>query len=101
MNEEETRLTYDIAKQKLTLDCSKSGKQEDGIRHAALDANGLLTLRMFIDRSSIEVFANDGQVTMTSRMYPKEERVGFELFTTNNDVKIKDLTYWTLKDIWK
>lgn len=101
MNGEETRLTYDIAQQKLTLDCTKSGKQEDGIRHSALNTNGLLTLRIFIDRSSIEVFANHGQVTMTSRMYPKEERVGFELFTTNNDVKIKDLTYWTLKDIWK
>jgi beta-fructofuranosidase len=101
VNEEETRLTYHINQQKLTLDCTQSGKKEDGVRHAALKANGLLTLRIFIDRSSIEVFANDGQVTMTSRIYPKEERLGVEIFTKNDDVKIKDLTYWTLKDTWK
>jgi beta-fructofuranosidase len=101
VNEEETRLTYHIDEQKLTLDCSQSGKENDGVRHAALEANGLLTLRIFIDRSSIEVFANDGQVTMTSRIYPKEERLGVEIFTKNDEVKIKDLTYWKLKDIWK
>lgn len=105
LNDEETVLTYHLAQQKLILDCSKTGKVEDGIRKATLEANDLLTLRIFIDRSSIEVFANNGQATMTSRIYPREERLGVELFARNGDnnseVLVKELTYWNLKDVWK
>ena len=66
-----------------------------------LEANQVLSLRVFIDRSSIEVFANDGQVTMTSRIYPKEERLGIELLAENGDAQVMEFTCWNLKDIWK
>jgi beta-fructofuranosidase len=38
---------------------------------------------------------------MTSRIYPAEDRLGIEVFADVEDVKIKELTYWKLKDIWK
>ncbi len=101
VNQEETVLTYHLDKQQLTLDCSKSGKVEDGVRNTILETNKELSLRVFIDRSSIEIFANDGQTTMTSRIYPNEDRLGIELFTENGDVQVKEITYWNLKDIWK
>jgi beta-fructofuranosidase len=37
---------------------------------------------------------------MTSRIYPKESRLGIELFTEGGNVIVKELTYWNLKDIW-
>lgn len=98
IREEETVLTYDYTTKKLILDCSKSGKTEDGIRTATLHVEHELTLQLFIDRSSIEVFANHGLATMTSRIYPTEERLGFEVTAGAN---VKELTYWTLNDIWK
>lgn len=101
VEEEETTVKYSLTKQKLTLDCSKSGKAGDGVRNARLETNEKLTLRVFIDRSSIEVFANYGEATMTSRIYPKEERLGIELFSEKGDVRIEEFTFWTLKDIWK
>ncbi|MFP7737244.1 glycoside hydrolase family 32 protein [Priestia aryabhattai] len=101
INKEETVLTYHLDKHKLTIDCSKSGKVEDGVRNAILRTNKELSLRIFIDRSSIEVFANEGQATMTSRIYPTEDRLGIEVFADVGDVRIKELTYWKLKDIWK
>ncbi|SFH56580.1 beta-fructofuranosidase [Priestia megaterium] len=101
INQEETVLTYYLDKQTLKLDCSKSGKVEDGVRNTILRANQELSLRIFLDRSSIEVFANEGQATMTSRIYPTEDRLGIEVFADVEDVKIKELTYWKLKDIWK
>ncbi|MCI4060723.1 GH32 C-terminal domain-containing protein, partial [Bacillus cereus] len=61
LEEEETAIKYSIIDQKLSLDCSKMGKSRDSVRNAPLDANGKLTLRIFIDRSSIEVFANHGE----------------------------------------
>lgn len=101
LNQEETTLMYQIENQKLILDCSKSGKEENGVRCTILESNQLLSLRIFIDRSSIEVFANDGQSTMTSRIYPKEERLGIELFSESGNGQVIDFTYWSLKDTWK
>ncbi|ALC83549.1 MULTISPECIES: glycoside hydrolase family 32 protein [Bacillus] len=99
--QEETVLTYNTSNQKLILDCTKSGKPEDGVRSVTTEANGELVLRVFIDRSSIEVFTNNGQATLTSRIYPNESRTGIELFSEKGDVTVKELTYWTLKDIWE
>lgn len=58
--------TYDAALGRLTLD--RGG--EDGVR--AYDCGKLekLDLHIYIDRSSLEVFVNDGLATFTSRMYP-------------------------------
>ncbi len=99
INNEGTLMCYNLNEQKLVLDCTHSGK-EDGVRKVALQAGETLALRIFVDRSSIEVFANEGQATMTSRIYPKETRLGIELFTEGGDVIVKELTYWNLKDIW-
>lgn len=101
LDEEELVLTYNLTDKKLTLDCTKMGKEKDGVRRVRLDANGKLALRIFIDRSSIEVFANHGETTMTSRIYPNEGRLGIELFSEKGAVKVEEFTYWTLKDIWK
>lgn len=101
VDQEEILVKYQIENQKLILDSSKSGKEEDGVRCTTLEANELLSLRLFVDRSSIEVFANNGQATMTSRIYPRENRLGIELFTENGDAEVINFTYWNLKDIWK
>lgn len=100
-NGEAVSITYLIKEQKLILDCSHIGKEADGIRTTSLEASGRLSLRVFLDRSSIEVFANEGQATMSSRIYPKEERLGIELFAEDGQAHVSSLTSWTLKDIWK
>lgn len=38
---------------------------------------------------------------MTSRIYPKEGRLGIELFSEKGDARVEEFTYWVLKDIWK
>ncbi|AZB41833.1 glycoside hydrolase family 32 protein [Bacillus sp. FJAT-42376] len=99
-NGEHASVSYDAELGQLTLDVSKCGKKKDGIRRVSLKNTGLLTLRIYLDRSSIEVFANDGEATMTSRIYPESKRQGIE-FTADADLSIKECTYWKLKDIWK
>lgn len=101
LNEEETVLEYQIANQMLTLDCTKSGKKEDGVRRATIEDTNKLSVRVFIDRSSIEIFANNGEVTMTSRIYPTEKRLGIELLSEKGTTEVDNFTFWTLKDIWK
>lgn len=101
INEEEKVLAYNLDNQKLTLDCSKCGKEKDGIRNTVLEKNHQLSLHVFLDRSSIEVFVNNGQATMSSRIYPREERLGIELFTDDGSVEVEEFTYWILEDVWE
>ena len=35
--------------------------------------NGLFHLRIFIDRSSVEIFVNEGDAVFSSRVFPTEE----------------------------
>ncbi|OWA35442.1 sucrose-6-phosphate hydrolase [Saccharibacillus sp. O16] len=97
---EETVILYDIVQEKLTLDASGSGKPQDGIRTAPLPRNERLTLRIFVDRSSVEVFANDGLATLTSRIYPSGSPAALELTTVGGEVAVKEWSYWSLKDVW-
>uniref|UniRef100_A0A914D868 beta-fructofuranosidase n=1 Tax=Acrobeloides nanus TaxID=290746 RepID=A0A914D868_9BILA len=57
------RLYYDKQTGKLVLERTKDVRQVD------MGSIMQLNLRIFLDQSSIEVFANDGNVTMSSRYY--------------------------------
>lgn len=83
-NGEEYVLTYDQKAMTLSADRSKSGltgfnsnftkagKRNDGLIVAPLH-NKLTSLRIFIDRSSVEVFGNNGEVCVTNLVFPKSE----------------------------
>jgi fructan beta-fructosidase len=53
-----------------------------GAVHAApVDtSSGRVRLRVFVDRSSVEVFVNDGEATITDRIFPEPGQVGIEPF---------------------
>ena len=53
--------------------------------------NGLTKLDIFIDRSSVEYFANDGEATFTAHSYPTAEEFHY---AASGDVSVK---IWNLK----
>ena len=59
-----------------------------------------LELRIFIDRSVIEVFANDRQC-LTVRVYPeRDDSRGVSLFSRGSDAKLLSLDCWQMRSIW-
>ena len=62
--------------------------------------NGRLTLRILIDRTSIEVFANDGKVSMSSCFLPKPDSTGLECFAEGGDLKTLSITVNELTSAW-
>ena len=54
-------------------------------------ANGLKKLDIFVDRSSVEYFANDGEATFAAHSYPTAEEFHY---TACGDVQVK---IWKLK----
>jgi sucrose-6-phosphate hydrolase SacC (GH32 family) len=53
-----------------------------------------------VDRSSVEVFANDGEKVITARIYPPPSSTGIELYSTGGGGKVVSLTIWPLGSIW-
>lgn len=49
--------------------------------------DGLHKLRIFIDRSSVEIFANDGEATFTSHIYPNADEHNYTI-TNYSSLKI-------------
>ncbi|MBL7218506.1 MAG: glycoside hydrolase family 32 protein [Phycisphaerae bacterium] len=86
----ETAITY--AKGKVT--CL-------GASGSARLIGGKLKLRILIDRTSIEVFANDGELSMTSCFLPKKLKTPLELYAKGDQVAIKFLRVTKLKSAWK
>jgi sucrose-6-phosphate hydrolase SacC (GH32 family) len=58
-------------------------------------------LHIFLDRSSVEVFANDGETVLTDRIYPSPGSIGFEVYSDAPDARISSLSIWKLGSIWK
>ena len=61
-----------------------------------LDPGELLTLRIFLDRSVLEVFANSRQC-VTQRIYPtRPDSTGVCLFARGGKARVRSLQAWPL-----
>ena len=100
-------ICYNAQEGKLLVDRTHSGRtdfHEDfaAVASAPLDLRGEpLRLRVFIDRSSVEVFANVGRVVLSSRVFPGDDWDGMALFTCGGAAWLQSLTIWPLQSIWR
>ena len=89
----------------LVLDGSRSSVLPDvwlrPPERAVLKRDGeLLKLRVFIDRSVVEVFAN-GRQYLAMRVYPgRQDSVGVSLRAQGQDAVLNSLDAWQLQSIW-
>ncbi len=90
----------------LTIDSSYSSIAPD-VRSRAPETGGLsilgdetLKLRVFVDKSVVEVFAN-GRQCVAMRVYPdREDSVGVSLRSQGQDSELKSLDAWQMKNIY-
>ena len=90
----------------LFIDRTESGevsfsKDFPGRYSTTLQDTKRIKLHIFVDRSSVEVFANDGEKVMTDRIYPPPGSTGIELYSTGGAGKVVSLTIWQLASVWK
>jgi beta-fructofuranosidase len=103
--EERTTIAFDVQKSELVVDCTQSSLDEDtqrGIRSAQvpLPDDSLLTLHVFLDRSVLEVFANDS-TAISTRIYPvRSDSMGLKLFCHEGNAQVESCDIWKLKSIW-
>ena len=55
---------------------------------------------MFVDRSIVEVFANDRQC-LTLRTYPeREDSSGVSVFARGSDARLSSFDIWQMGSVW-
>jgi len=101
----ETLVGVVTATKTLFVDRTKSGdvgwsKDFPGRYSTILAATKRVKLNIFVDRSSVEIFANDGEKVMTDRIYPPPGSTGIEVYSTGSEGRVVSLTVWLLQSIW-
>lgn len=105
--EEQTVVRYDPAAATLTLDVSRSSLSPH-VQNALPETGPLalapgenLRLRVFVDRSIVEVFAN-GRLCLTRRAYPtRADSVGVSVFAEGGPAGLASLEAWEMAGIWE
>ena len=94
------KVGYDADKQEIYIDCSNAEKDNKPTSNLVLSApmkavNGVIRMRILLDKSSLEVFGNDGERVITTMIYPGKDDTGISAFADGSAV-IKSLKMWDL-----
>ena len=91
-----------LAQDTLFVDRTKSGKTQfhqkfPGKHHAQIRNDGGLILKVLVDASSIEVFANNGETVMTEQIFPTGNSIRLLLESPNVNAVVEKLSVQQLK----
>ncbi len=98
--DETTMVFYDTTEKKLKVDSTKSssGRSSGSVESAPLELGSTegLKLRIFVDKSIIEVFANSRQA-IARHIFPENENsTGVKVFSKNADTLITKFESWQI-----
>ena len=86
---EETVISYDKNSKIFKLNRDKSGKGVTGEREVKVNLQDeKISLQIFSDYSSLEIFINGGEYVISSRIYPTQEATGI-VFEPMGEIKAK------------
>jgi fructan beta-fructosidase len=100
--DDETLVGYDVEAGEVFVDRTRSGNVDFHPEFAARHSGPLrpqdnrIRLHVFVDRSSIEVFAGGGRTVITDRIFPDPESDGVALFAEGGTAKLISLDVWNL-----
>lgn len=96
-------LTYNKATEELTVDVSRLNYVVNGHSvlkmHVPLD-NGVLKLRIFLDRANLEIYADQGEEFLQILVFPEIASDGISL-TANGLFTAEKITLYTMKNMWR
>lgn len=100
-----TEIGFDQPKRQFYIDRTKSGTAiapEFPVRTTAPLIEGRpYSLKLVVDRSSIEAYAQDGTIAMTDLIFPPSQANKAVLFSTNGGAVAAKGDSWELRSIWK
>ena len=106
-NDDETLIGFDTVKGELFVDRSKCANAHFNSAFPSRTVaplvlgSGPLRLHVFVDRSSVEVFAQDGKIAMTNLVFPRPESTGISLNASGGRIEDVRLSMWKLHSVWE
>jgi len=103
-NEHFSEIGFDRKKDEFYIDRTHSGATvapEFPVRTVAqLHPERLFDLRLIVDRSSVEAFAQDGTIAMTNLIFPGSTRTRMVFFSSSGQKPRVRGDAWALRSIW-
>jgi len=97
LKNEKTIVKYYLEEGKPVLELNRDQTIEGGkgVRKVILQPFGdIIKFRIFLDKSAIEIFVNDGAEVMTTRVYPQEDSQNIVFIPQSEKFVIKSLDYY-------
>lgn len=99
---EEVDIYYNLVEKKFAMDRSKSGVVSFSsdfpvLTLAPIEGNSEMTLRLFVDKSSIEVFGDDGRFAMTNLVFPSEPYNRISFYAKGGSYAVSSFKVYKLK----
>ncbi len=99
---QESLVGYQANNEQLYINSSNVGKPDSGNAHGMFFApmkidRGRIRLQVFIDKNSVEVFGNDGEAAVISRVFPAENSTDWQIFS-NGRAKVTKLQVWEWRE---
>lgn len=104
--QDKTVLTYYPKREVMQLDRTHSGETSfsasfpDSYEAPLKIRNNKVMFHILVDHSSIEIFGNDGESTITCQIFPNPNNKGIDILSNNKTLKLVNLDLWQLKSIW-
>lgn len=95
-------MTYDTEARTMSFDRTRSGLVDFSESFPAVtvaptrENRGKITLRIFVDRSSIELFGNDGRFVMTNLVFPEQPYSTLAVSAHGGKAKVRNLKIYSL-----
>ncbi|MBD3918587.1 glycoside hydrolase family 32 protein [Paenibacillus sp. PR3] len=96
VSDQRTIIRWLAAQSSIELNRNEAGIGDSGIYTTALPAtvNARLQLRLFVDNSSVELFINDGDRVLTSRIYPLASGRRLQIQAVGGTLVFKGMRLW-------
>lgn len=94
----QTLVEFDPETHDLIVDRSKSDDFSAGVIRRSIESlhGEKLTVRIFSDEYSIEIFTDNGRTVLSSNIFPSEDCTGLYLYARNGNILCDSLTAWKL-----
>lgn len=100
---DKVEMQYDSKAHTLQFDRRQSGRVDFSANFPAVtvsptfEADGKISLRIFIDRCSVEVFGDNGKFVQTNLVFPNEPYSSLSFSTAKGKARVKNLKIYSVK----
>lgn len=101
---EHVDFTYDAGARTVTVDRRQSGITDFSESFPAVtvaptfESSGKISLRIFVDRSSTELFGNDGRFVLTNLVFPTEPYTTLSVKAEGGTAQLASLKIYSIKE---